>query len=212
MPNCRHCGKVLSLAKIRVKFKNVNPKFFATLLFAASSLSAQNNNFQATNAAAAVKVETNAPPSNFQRAEATRAKCLQGRRIICGKILKILPGGLVVDSGYSDLLRTPLSKSWLIPGRVTASRGANLVEGREPESVCVGVVFLTDSPKALGGAKPKVYDYASLLAYPTGQCTYTSVGTVQKTVRRFSASLLKAVSLNFEAEKKSGAAPAAGTK
>jgi hypothetical protein len=135
---------------------------------------------------------------------------LQGRRIICGKILKVLPGGLVVESGYADLQRPPLNKSWLIPGSVATRRPANLMESSEPESLCVGVVFLTDLPKARGAAaKPKPYDYVSLLAYPTGQFTYTSVGAVQKTVRRFSANLLKAVKMNSDA---AGSLAAAETK
>ena len=163
---------------------------------------AQTNQFAATNAPA-VKIEAGQLP--VQRAEQIRAECVQGRRLICGKILKLLPDGLVVDSGYTNLLRPPLNKSWLISGSVAASRDANTIEGREPESVCVGVVFLTDIPKSRGvSAKPKLYDYVSLLAYPTGQFTYTSVGEIHKTVRRFSASLLKAVNLNVETTQKSG--------
>ena len=172
-------------------------KFFIPVLLAALNLSAQDTRSALTNAAA--QLETNPPPSKAQRAEHIRAGCLQNRRIICGKILKVLPGGLVVDSGYADLLRPPLNKSWLIPGSVSASRPANAVESHEPEAICVGVVFLTDFPKSRGAsAKPKQYDYVSLLGYPAGQYTYTSVGTVQKTVRRFSANLLTAVNVNSE--------------
>lgn len=178
----------------------MNTKSIALILLAAINLSAQNNLLTATNVAAAA----NPPPSAAQRAEQIRAECLQGRRVICGKILKVLPGGLVVDSGYTNLWRSPLDKSWLIPGTAAASRPAIEVESREPASVCVGVVFLTDLPRSRG-PKPKQYDYVSLLGYPTGQSTYTSVGTVQKTVRQFSANLLKAVKLNFEAEEKSAA-------
>jgi hypothetical protein len=168
-------------------------KFSILILFSAFNLFAQSG---ATNTTVAA-LDTNSPPSTSERTEKIRAACLQERRIICGKILKVLPNGLVVDSGYADLLRPPLNKSWLIPGSVTTSRPANLVESREPESVCVGVVFLTDFPKSRGAsAKPKPYDYVSLLGYPAGLYTYTSVGTVQKTVRRFSANLLTAVNLN----------------
>ena len=102
----------------------------------------------------------------------------------------------MVESGYTNLLREPLTKSWLIPGTVTASRTPNLVEGREPDSVCVGQVLLTDPPKGRG-AKPQQYDYIIIRGYPTGQYTYQSVGTVRKTVRRFSANLEKAVQFNF---------------
>jgi hypothetical protein len=182
-------------------------KIFAAIFLAALNLSAQTNNLTATNATAAAKVETNQPPPAIQRAEQIRAECLAGRRIICGKILKILPDGLVVDSGYTDLLRSPLNNLWLIPGSVTASRPVGMVESREPGSVCVGVVFLTYLPKPRGGdVVPKQYDYVVVLAYPDGQFTYTSVGTVQKTVRQFSSSLIKAVNLNIEAAENPGAA------
>ena len=87
--------------------------------------------------------------------------------MICGKILRVLPEGLVVESGYTDLLRPPLTDSWLVPGTVAATRTPNLVESREPGSVCVGTVFLTDLPKARG-KKPKPFDFVILLAYPAG--------------------------------------------
>jgi len=192
-------------------------RFTALLFLSAFTLSAQTNQFTATNAVAKtpsspparVSTQTNPPPSDVQRAEQIRAECLRGRRLICGKILKVLPDGLVVDSGYTDLLRPPLNKSWLLPGSVIASRAANVIEGREPESVCVGLVFLTDIPKVREVAgKPKQYDYVVLMGYPAGQHTYASAGTVQKTVRRFSANILNAVKLNFEAAEKSGAASA----
>jgi hypothetical protein len=46
------------------------------------------------------------------------------------------------------------------------------------------------------------------MAYPAGQQTYASAGTVQKTARRFSANILNAVKLTFEAAERSGAASA----
>jgi len=52
-----------------------------------------------------------------------------------------------------------------------------------------------------------LYDYVILLGYPAGQHTYTSVGDLKKTVRRFSADLQKAVKLNLAAAE----APAAGS-
>lgn len=187
-------------------------KFIAAIYLAAFNLSAQTNDFTVTNAAAAT-LETNPPPATALRAEQIRAACLAGRRIICGKILKVLPGGLVVESGYTDLLRPALNTSWLVPGNVTATRPKNMIETVRPDSPCVGVVFLADIPKPHGAAgRPKPYDYVVLLGYPAGQYTYTSVGDMQKTVRRFSANLLKAVSLNYESAEKSGAAPAAEVK
>ena len=134
----------------------------------------------------------------IERIEATRLECIQGRRSICGKILKVLPDGLVVDSGYTDLLRPPLTRAWLVPGSVTARRTANMVEGNEPDSVAVGVVYLTDLPKSRG-KKPKPYDYVIIEGYPAGQYTYPSVGKVEHTVRRFCTTLPKAVQFNLQA-------------
>src|SRR6185503_15858401 len=120
--------------------------------------------------------------------EQIRARCIEGRRSICGKIVRIFPDGLLVESGYTNLLREPLTKSWLVPGSVTASPAPNLVESKEPGAVCVGTVFLTDPPRG----KPHLYDYVILAGYPTGEMTYTAVG-IKKTARRFSANLDKAV-------------------
>lgn len=174
-------------------------KSLAALFFTAFSLFAQTNERAATNAPAS-SVETNQTPAVIQRAEAIRADCLANRRLICGKIIKVLPDGIVVDSGYTDLLRPALSASWLVPGSAIASRPDNVIEQHEPGAVAIGLVFLTDYPTARGAAaKPKLYDYVVLLGYPAGQFTYTSVGTVQRTVRHFSASLLSAVKINFEA-------------
>ncbi len=134
-----------------------------------------------------------------QATEKIRSDCIQGRRIICGRILKILPDGLVVESGYTNLMRAPLNKSWLVPGTVQTSRAATLVEGKEPGCVCVGLVFLTDLPKSRARTKPKPYDYVVIQGYPAGKYTYTSVGTIQRTVRRFSAGLPSAIRLNRDA-------------
>jgi hypothetical protein len=118
--------------------------------------------------------------------------------MICGKILQVLPEGLIVESGYTNLLQRPLGRSWLVPGAAFASRAPSLVEGEEPESICVGLVYLTDYPKSRR-KKPRPFDYVILVGYPTGQYTYISIGVVRRTIRRFSASLAEAVRLNFNA-------------
>src|SRR5262249_21612911 len=115
------------------------------------------------------------------------------RRIICGKILKIMPDGIVVDSGYTNLMRAPLTQSWLIPGAASAERATNFVEKSEPDSICCGQVFLTDLPKPPPGRTPKVFDYVILEGFPMGKCTYTSVGSVQHSVRKFSTKVTNAV-------------------
>jgi hypothetical protein len=154
---------------------------------------------------AAVPVLAQAPnpaPTNrleyFKASQAIRAECIQGRRIICGRILKVLPEGLVVDSGYTNLMRKPLERSWLIPGTVEAERKPDLVEKNEPDCVCVGLVFLTDPPKSRR-AKPKALDYVVVQGFPAGHFTYNSVGTVQRTVRRFSGNLAAAMRINLKA-------------
>ena len=164
----------------------------ATLL---RSAPARANDFSATNSPLAV----------FQNSEQVRAECLEGRRTICGKIMRVLPDGLVIESGYPDLMRPPLTVSWLVPGTVSATRPPNLIESREPGAMAVGTIFLTDLPRARG-KKPKAFDYDILLGYPAGEATYTSVGTLQKTVRRFTGTLAGAVKIQI-AEKRWAAVP-----
>jgi hypothetical protein len=149
--------------------------------------------------AKSVPAQTNQAMSVGQRAEQIRADCIQNRRSICGKILNVFPSGLVVESGYTNLLRAPLTRSWLVPGTVTASRTPNLIEGNTPDAICVGLVFITDLPKSKR-FKPKKYDYVIIEGFPSGQYTYTSLGTIQRTVREFTTELDKAVAWNLRAE------------
>lgn len=149
-----------------------------------------------TNAAPTV-THSAAVVSNSASAEAIRTECINSRRHICGRVLQVTPQGLVVDSGYTSLLRPELSHSWVIRSNVAADRPANLIEENTPGAVCVGLVFVTDIPKR---PVPKPYDYVVLLGYPAGQYSYTAVGSVHKTVRRFSVILANAVELNLKAE------------
>jgi hypothetical protein len=137
----------------------------------------------------------------FEHAEKVRAASIEGRRLICGKILHILPEGLVIESGYTNLLREPLTKSWLAPATVQASRAPNMLEETRPGAICFGMVFLTDTPKKKN-LNPKPYDYVIIQGYPTGQFTYKSLGTIERTVRKFSADLGTAVRANLQAEDK----------
>ena len=158
-------------------------------LFAASA-TAQTNAPAAANLA-----ERQKALSRIELKEQIRSQCLEGRRSICGKILRIMPDGMLVEAGYNNLLREPLTKSWLAPATVIASPAQDLVEGKNPGAICVGTVFLTDIPRG----KPHLYDYVIVAGYPTAETTYTSVGTIKKTVRRFSANLDKAVAANLAA-------------
>jgi hypothetical protein len=140
----------------------------------------------------------------MQHAEELRAVAIQNRRIICGKILKMLPDGIVVDSGYTNLMRAPLNQSWLIPGTVEAGRAVNFVEESKPDSICLGQVFLTDLPKPPRGKKAHVFDYVIIEGFPMGEYTYASVGDVKHTVRKFSTKVANAVRWMYgqEEEKK----------
>jgi len=144
----------------------------------------------------------NAPAPELDRSEQIRNACLAGRRMICGKILEIVDNGVVVESGYTDLLREPLSRSWVVNGNVAASKDPNGIEANVPGTPCIGTVFvnLTDAPKR--GAPPiHKYDYLLILAYPVGQYDYVPVPPIKKSIRKFTTTLELAVDLNLRAEK-----------
>ncbi len=135
--------------------------------------------------------QTNLP----DRAEQIRAQCIAGRRIVCGRVLQVTPSGLVVDSGYPSLLQMPLNHSWVTRANVAPARPAALVERAAPDSIAVGLLFLTDIPR-----RPRVhqYDYVNLHGYPAGHYDYVPVPGVTKTIRRFSGGLETAVRLNLQ--------------
>lgn len=152
-----------------------------------------------------VRIANHTPPSvpasdksapAAQRAEEIRTACINGRRYICGQVLQITPRGLVVDSGYTNLMRRELKGAWLVRGNVSANRPLNFVEGNAPDAICAGLVFLTDIPKR---PAVKLYDYVAIEAYPAGHYRYAPVPNVDKTIRRFSVGLLTAVVLNLDA-------------
>jgi hypothetical protein len=183
---------------------HLNPQVSAFVLAAwialvASTVSGQTS---LTNTVAPVAGTTNEIQDNralVQKAEQIRADCVNGRRRICGRVLQIVPGGVVVDSGYPDLLRPELSQSWVAPGTVSATRPPNLVEEKTPGSVCVGLVFLADIPKR---PAVKAYDYVIIEAYPAGQYDYAPLPDVTRTIRRFSAKLEVALQHNLAAAEK----------
>ncbi len=71
------------------------------------------------------------------------------------------------------------------------------MEGNEPGSLAIGLVFLTDVPRR---QKPKQYDYVVLMGYPAGHYVYKPVPGVEKTIRKFAAGVATAVRLNLQAE------------
>ena len=127
--------------------------------------------------------------------EQIRAACIEGRRLICGKVLKVLPDGLVIDSGYTDLLRSPLTESWVVSSTVSASRDTASLELNQPGTPCYGVVFLTDIPKR---PKVKTFDYVILMGYPAGQYDYSPAPGIQHTIRKFCAGLDTAVRMRLQ--------------
>jgi len=169
-------------------------KLCLLFVFAVSSLYAQ------TNATAAQDPTAKENAAILQHVEQLRARCIQERRMICGRIVKILPEGIIVDSGYTNLMRAPLNQAWLIPGSAEAERATNYVESAAPDSVCLGQVYLIDLPKPPRGKKPKLYDYVVLEGFPMGEFTYTSVGTVQHTARQFSAKVTTAIRWRYGQE------------
>jgi hypothetical protein len=171
---------------------------FAMLFFLATLPALAQTNIDASTPPP-VQSHANRNASSAPQVEQIRTACINGRRAICGKVLKVLPDGLVVESGYTNLLRPPLDRSWLVPGTVTARRDPNLVESHEPGSICAGLLVLTELPKSRR-TKVKNYDYVIIEGYPAGHYTYTSVGNLRKTVRRFSARLETAVKLNLLAD------------
>src|SRR5262249_23177424 len=105
--------------------------------------------------------------------------------------------GLVIDSGYTNLMRPELNRSWLVSGTVAATRAENVIEASQAGSMCVGLVFLTDIPKS-PGARPQLYDFVNLEAFPAGQYAFNSVGDVGRTIRKFTTKLLTAFDLKIE--------------
>jgi hypothetical protein len=131
--------------------------------------------------------------------EQVRTRCIEGRRYIAGRVVQVTTNGIVVDSGYSKLLSPPFNRSWLVPGTVSVSRDSSAVEENKPDAICAGLVFLSNIPK-----RPtlKNYDYVVIHGYPAGNYVYAPVAGVEKTIRRFSASLDRAVDLNLALERK----------
>jgi len=130
-----------------------------------------------------------------QRAEQLRAVCLSGERHICGRVLQILPHGLVVESGYTNLLDPHYVQAWRVPGTAAIPRHLAPVEPDTPGAPCVGLVYVTDLPKR---PAVKLYDYVTIRAYPAGRHDYAPVPGVNRTLRQFAVRLSTAVRLNLE--------------
>jgi hypothetical protein len=133
---------------------------------------------------------------SYARLEQVRSACIAGRRRVCGRVLQVTLSGLIVDSGYPSLLEPPFNHSWVTRSTANPARPAALVEGTAPDSIAVGLVFLTDIPKR---QKVHQYDYVALIGYPAGHDDYVPAPGVQKRIRRFAAGLERAVTLTIQA-------------
>lgn len=131
-------------------------------------------------------------------AEQARTACIQGRRMICGRVLQINKAGLVVESGYPALLQPPLNHSWVVRAPAALERPAAQVERMAPDSMAVGIVLLTDLPRRPGVHR---YDYVSLHGYPAGFYDYVPVPGVTNRIRRFAGGLETALRLNLAADR-----------
>jgi len=172
----------------------------ATLLCTAFAAGAQTN----LGAAVHPVVKETSNPTNqaavlAARWEVIRNECIRGRRTICGRVVKILPEGLVVDSGYTRLLQAPYNQSWLVSSGALVPRDPKTMERNEPGAACIGPVFLSHYPKR---PAVKLYDYIILQVYPVGPHAYTSVPGVEKSIRNFSAGLDTAIRMKLAAGEK----------
>src|SRR5882724_1849234 len=168
-------------------------KLFLLMMFSASlPVAAQTNASTSTTNETVIR-------DNGQRAAEIRAACIHGRRCICGKVIKILPEGLIVESGYTALMEPPFTGAWVIPGGALVNRDAKLIERDEPASPCIGTVLLTDFPKR---PAVKLYDYVLLQGYPAGEYLYTPVPGVEKKIRKFAGGLDTAVKIKLESAEK----------
>jgi hypothetical protein len=142
--------------------------------------------------------QTNQTGARDQHAADIRTACIDGRRCVCGKVIQIVPEGLVVESGYTALMHPPFIGSWVIPSGALVNRDSKLIERDEPASPCIGTVLLTDFPKR---PAVKLYDYVLLQAYPAGEYLYKPVPGVEKQIRKFAGGLDTAVKLKLAAQK-----------
>lgn len=138
---------------------------------------------------------TNLVAKQIARSEQIRNTCVEGRRLVCGRVLQVTPDGLVVDSGYRQLLSPPFNHDWVVRGTARVSHETNAVEANKPGTICVGLVFLSNIPKR---PAVRVYDYVVMQGYPAGNRAYVPVPGVEKTIRRFSASLERALEINAD--------------
>ena len=173
-------------------------KFFLLLMLISAGLPAGAQTNVSRSANQTNQTNQTAVREREQRAAEIRAACINGRRCICGKVIKIVPEGLIVESGYTALMQPPFTGAWVIPAGALVKRDSKLLERDEPASPCIGTVLLTDFPRR---PAVKLYDYVLLQAYPAGEYLYTPVPGVEKQIRKFAGGLDTAVKNKLATEK-----------
>ncbi|MEI9962107.1 MAG: hypothetical protein WDM76_13540 [Limisphaerales bacterium] len=184
----------------------MNLKFALLLFFVALSASAQTNVAKvASNSPSQTIPDTNQSSIVIVRGAACEAdsRDLRARPSfdLRGKFSKCC----LMDWWWKAVIRILCVRRWIVPGwcraRPRPAARPVLLKATNRVRFALGWFFITDIPKARR-TKPAQYDYVILQGYPAGQYTYTSLGTIERTVRRFSAGLSTAVDLCLEAENK----------
>jgi hypothetical protein len=124
------------------------------------------------------------------RAEATQKRVQAGSRTVSGKVLQKLSEGLLVDSGADFLAKVGDTSTTITRGAIFKRKTVAFTEVNEPRALCLGLCLLQDDPRYRSIVDG---DYITVLAYPIGQYSYTAVSGGTKTVRKFTASLAKAI-------------------
>jgi hypothetical protein len=123
--------------------------------------------------------------------EALRNRAFQTCRIIWGRVVQKLPGGLLVDSGEEPVAEVVKSEpDFEAHGNMTTTYKTEADEAKEPGAECRGLVFLTDLPESNSIG---VDDYVQILAYRSGQYSYRPTSGGQTALRKFTADLDKAI-------------------
>jgi hypothetical protein len=123
--------------------------------------------------------------------EILRNRVFQTCRIIWGRVVQKLPGGLLVDSGEDPLPGVVTGEPEFEPNGDMGTTGRTEAdEVNEPGAKCTGLVFLTDDPQS---ATAVVGDYVQVLAYRNGNYVYRPASGGPKSVRKFTADFDKAV-------------------
>ena len=129
-----------------IMMSRMNSRCLFLVVLAAFSASAQTNLVVSTNRLGAASnataqidlTGTNQGLALAQRVEDMRAECIQNRRLICGKILKVLPDGLVVALFAIAAFTNPTGVDQTPSMRSTRASGFGAAAGGAPPAGAFG--------------------------------------------------------------------------